>query len=158
MIEDLSRASAERRLREALVTYTHPHVLAVDEVGYLSYGPDAANVLYHVVNARHLRRRAMVFTTNKSLRSWGKVLHDQDLADAIVERILERGRLVTLDGPSMRTRHLQQGDIDPEGELEPAINFRNRPARVSGTHSDSTWRTAPTSRATIGGLASSSSG
>ena len=27
MIEDLSRASAERRLRDALVTYTHPHVL-----------------------------------------------------------------------------------------------------------------------------------
>jgi len=61
-IEDLSRASAERRLRDALVAYTHPHVLVVDEVGYLSYGHDAANVLYHVVNARHLRRRAMVFT------------------------------------------------------------------------------------------------
>jgi DNA replication protein DnaC len=125
MIEDLSRASAERRLRDALVTYTHPHVLVVDEVGYLSYGPDAANVLYHVVNARHLRRRAMVFTTNKPLRSWGKVLHDQDLADAIVERILERGRLVTLDGPSMRTRHLQPGDIDGDDQLQPAI--------VSGT-------------------------
>ena len=121
LIEDLSRASAERRLRDALVTYTHPHVLVVDEVGYLSYGPDAANVLYHVVNARHLRRRAMVFTTNKSLRSWGKVLHDQDLADAIVERILERGRLVTLDGPSMRTRHLQPGDIDGDDQLQPAI-------------------------------------
>lgn len=102
----------------------------------MSYGPDAANVLYHVVNARHLRRRAMVFTTNKSLRSWGKVLHDQDLADAIVERILERGRLITLDGPSMRTRHLELGDIEPEDELQPAIipestgqNFRNPQGR-----------------------------
>jgi DNA replication protein DnaC len=120
MIEDLSRASAEHRLRDALATYTHPHVLVVDEVGYLSYGPDAANVLFHVVNDRHLRRRAMVFTTNKSLRAWGKVLHDQDLADAIVERILERGRLVRLDGPSMRTRHLTPDDLDADGQ-EPAI-------------------------------------
>jgi DNA replication protein DnaC len=30
-------------------------VLVVDEVGYLSYGPDAANLLFHLVNERHLR-------------------------------------------------------------------------------------------------------
>jgi DNA replication protein DnaC len=27
-------------------------VLVIDEVGYLTYGPDAANVLFHVVNDR----------------------------------------------------------------------------------------------------------
>jgi len=40
---------------------------AMDEVGYLSYGPDAANVLFHVVNVRHLKKRPMIFTTNKPL-------------------------------------------------------------------------------------------
>jgi len=29
------------RLQESLLTYTRPHVLLVDEVGYLTYGPDA---------------------------------------------------------------------------------------------------------------------
>ena len=48
----------------------------------------------------------MVFTTNKPLELWGRVLHDPDLAEAILDRILERGRIVTLEGPSMRTRHL----------------------------------------------------
>ena|SRR6516162_9336440 len=52
-------------------------VTFIDEVGYLTYGPDAANVLFHVVNERHLRRRPMVFTTNKTLSEWGKVLHDE---------------------------------------------------------------------------------
>jgi len=28
------------------------------------YGPDAANVLFHVVNYRHLKKRPMIFTTN----------------------------------------------------------------------------------------------
>ena len=50
----------------------------------------------------------MVFTTNKPLELWGRVLHDPDLAEAILDRILERGRIVTLEGPSMRTRHLDQ--------------------------------------------------
>jgi DNA replication protein DnaC len=51
LIEDLSNASKRGQLQEALATYTHPHVLVVDEDGYLTYGPDAANVLFHVVNA-----------------------------------------------------------------------------------------------------------
>lgn len=106
LIDDLSRASREGRMREALAAYTHPDVLVCDEVGYLTYGSDAANVLFHVVNERHLKRRSMIFTTNKALSTWGQVLHDSDLAAAIIDRILERGRLLTLDGPSMRTRHL----------------------------------------------------
>src|SRR2546428_13884306 len=78
----------------------------VDEVGYLTYGTDAANMLFHVVNDRHRKKRAMIFTTNKALPAWGRVLHDEDLAHAILDRILERGRVLTLDGPSMRTKHL----------------------------------------------------
>jgi DNA replication protein DnaC len=123
LIEDLSNASRKGRLHEALETYTHPHVLVIDEVGYLTYGPDAANVLYHVVNDRHLRRKPMVFTTNKPLNEWGRVLHDPDLAAAILDRVLERGRWITLDGPSGRTKHLKL-DID--------LLQDGRGARVSG--------------------------
>ena len=123
LIEDLSNAGRNGRLHQALERYTHPHVLAVDEVGYLAYGPDAANVLYHVVNDRHLRRRPMVFTTNKPLNEWGRVLHDPDLAAAILDRILERGRWITLDGPSGRTQHLR---------LDEPLPHRTDGARISG--------------------------
>jgi IstB-like ATP binding protein len=47
--------------------------------------------------------RAMIFTTNKPLSAWGKVLHDEDLAAAILDRVLERGRFIHLEGPSGRT-------------------------------------------------------
>ena len=110
LIDDLSAAFRKGRLAEALTRYTHPAVLVVDEVGYLTYGTDAANMLFHVVNDRHKRRRSMVFTTNKSVAAWGAVLHDDDLAQAIVDRVLERGRLLRLDGPSIRTKHLGLDD------------------------------------------------
>lgn len=126
LIDDLSAASRQGGLREALSAYVKPHVLVVDEVGYLAYGHDAANVFFHVVNERHIRRRAMVFTTNKSPRRWGAVLHDDDLADAIVDRILERGRHLRLDGPSVRTRHLaDEADLSDD-----STNQRDR--RISG--------------------------
>ena len=85
LVETLSLAARNGRLRDVLAAYVRPQLLVVDEVGYLAHGPDAANVLFHVVDERHRRRRSMVFTTNKPL---------------------ERGRIVTLEGPSMRTRHL----------------------------------------------------
>lgn len=118
LIEDLSAASREGEMREALATYVRPHVLVVDEVGYLTYGADAANVLYHVVNDRHIRRRSMVFTTNKNPKRWGAVLHDDDLADAIVDRILERGRHLRLDGPSIRTKHLPDEELGGDDQDE----------------------------------------
>ena len=98
--------------------------MIVDEVGYLTYGQDAANVLFHVVNDRHLRKRPMIFTTNKPLSEWGKVLHDEDLAAAILDRILERGPFIHLDGPSGRTRHIN---------LEQALSADPNRARISGT-------------------------
>lgn len=150
LIDDLSAATREGRQREVLAKYVRPHVLVVDEVGYLAYGDDAANVLYHVVNDRHIRRRAMIFTTNKHPRRWGAVLHDDDLADAIVDRILERGRLLRLDGPSVRTRHLppQELQADHQADEEPArVSGRDRPEFLERTtRARARWRSASTRR------------
>lgn len=128
LIEELSRASRVGKVRHVLPLYTHPHVLVIDEVGYLSYGPDAANVLFQVVNDRYLHRRPMIFTTNKPLAAWGRVLHDPDLAEAILDRVLERGRHLELRGPSYRTRHLK---LDLTHRSEPSSVA---PARISGNH------------------------
>jgi DNA replication protein DnaC len=123
LIDDLSAAFRGGGFTDTLATYIHPGVLVVDEVGYLTYGTDAANMLFHVVNDRHRKKRAMIFTTNKPLSAWGRVLHDDDLAHAIIDRILERGRLLMLDGPSMRTQHLH---------LDEPISTEDQPARISG--------------------------
>ena len=117
LLDRLARASRDGRLADALAAYTHPHVLVLDEVGYLAHSPDAANVLFQVVDHRYLHRKPMLFTTNKPLDEWGRVLHDPDLAEAITDRILERGRLIELRGPSYRTRHLK-----PAAAPQPAQN------------------------------------
>ncbi len=75
----------------------------------LSYGPDAANVLFHIVNERHQRGRPMQFTTNKPL----------------FDRVLENGRLLLLDGPLYRTRHLDLSAQDAHDGI-------HQPARISG--------------------------
>jgi hypothetical protein len=125
LIDELSAAFCKGKLSEALPRYTHPALFVVDEVGYLTHGTDTANMLFHLVNERHLGGRSMIFTTNKHPNHWGAVFHDEDLAAAIVDRILERGRLFYLDGPSMRTRHLALDKPTPSA-LPP------KPDRISG--------------------------
>jgi hypothetical protein len=84
-------------------------------------------MLFHVVNDRYLSGRSMIFTTNKKLTDWGAVLHDHDLAAAIVDRLLERGRIIALDGPSTRSQNLALDE-----EIDPMVP--HRPDRISGKH------------------------
>jgi DNA replication protein DnaC len=115
LIGALSHAALAGRLEAALEPYVHPHVLVIDELGYQSYAADAANVLFRVVSIRHLKRRSTLVTTNKPLAALGQVLHDPDLAEAILDRLLERGTHYVLRGRSYRTRNhkdeLTQDDI-----------------------------------------------
>ena len=74
------------------------------------------------------RRSVQVFYDQQTPKAWGRVLHDEDLAPAIIDRVLERGRLLRLDGPSVRTLHVNldeamKEDSDQEADL----------VRISGT-------------------------
>lgn len=99
-------------------------------------------MLFHVVNDRHRKKRAMIFTTNKTLSARGRVLHDKDLAHTILDRILERGHVLALDGPRCERSISDLTTPSPSGAPDqPARIFRNRPARISGTHKDQDGRT-----------------
>lgn len=94
-------------------------------------------MLFHVVNERYRRHRPMIFATNKSLKAWGRVLHDEDLAQAIIDRVLERGRLLRLDGPSVRTLHVNLDEAmkeESDQQADLVRNFRKKQVRTSGTH------------------------
>ena len=91
-------------LNLALKPYLQPHVLIIDEMGYLGYGPGAADVLFQVIDGRYLKGKPTLFTTNKPLKHWGKVLQDEELARAILDRTLHHGEHLLLSGPSFRLK------------------------------------------------------
>lgn len=103
LINRLTAARARGHWEVTLAHYLEPHVLIIDEVGYLGYGPDAASVLFPVIDKRYLRgNRPILLTTNKSPQDWGEVLHDPDLSAAILDRLLHRGEVFQLTGKSYR--------------------------------------------------------
>ena len=100
----------------------------IDELGYLQHAENAANVLFGVVDQRYLRRKPLIFTTNKRLRAWGDVLHDHDLAEVILDRVLERGEHIILGGRSWRTKH-----VDPEMLGDPGADPESVRNPVAGS-------------------------
>lgn len=123
IIDELSRASRKTLFRKALKAWIQPDVLVIDELGYLACTPDAANVLYHVVNDRHLKKKPIIITSNKALNRWGDVLLDRDLGAVIVDRLLERARVFKLDGPSVRSGHL---DLQLDDSVSTAAIFSGK--------------------------------
>jgi DNA replication protein DnaC len=62
LIEDLQVDSPQLR-RKKLAHYGQPHLVCIDEVGYLSYDNHAADLLYEVVNRRY-EQKSLIVTTN----------------------------------------------------------------------------------------------
>ncbi len=60
LIEERSAAARDGRLSEGQLPYVQPHVLVIDEVGYLTYSADAANVLFQVVDHRYPETNTLV--------------------------------------------------------------------------------------------------
>jgi DNA replication protein DnaC len=86
--------------------YAGPTLLAIDELGYLPLPNEAASALFQVVAQRYLKS-SIVLTTNRSVGSWGEILGDNTVAAALLDRLLHRCVVLTLDGESYRLRNHQ---------------------------------------------------
>ena len=100
------RAAIEGRWATTMRFFAGPGLLVIDELGYLPLPADAAAALFQVVSQRHLKT-SIVLTTNRGIASWGKVLGDDMLAAAMLDRLLDRSTVIHLDGDSYRLRHHQ---------------------------------------------------
>ncbi len=97
------RAAIEGRWATTMRFYAGPTLLVIDELGYLPLPAEAASALFQVVSQRYLKT-SIVITTNRGVGSWGEVLGDTTVAAAMLDRLLHRSVVLTLDGDSNRLR------------------------------------------------------
>ena len=104
------RARDESRLDRELATVARARLVAIDELGFLPLDPDGARLLFHVVSDAY-ERRSLVITTNLGFSRWGAVFGDDQMAAAVIDRVVHHGRLVQFSGESYRVRHaLMRGE------------------------------------------------
>jgi DNA replication protein DnaC len=102
------KAAIEGRWATMMRFYAGPKLLAIDELGYLPLAADAASALFQVINTRYTNRSATLITTNVGIASWATAFGDDPMvAAAMLDRLLHRGIVVGIDGPSYRLRSHQ---------------------------------------------------
>lgn len=108
MLHDLAAQDSSTLLSRRLRRYTSPAVLCVDEVGYLAYDTRYADLLFEVITRRYQLRRPLVLTTNKAFGEWNQVFHNATCVVALVDRLVHRSEILTIDGDSYRLKEAKE--------------------------------------------------
>src|SRR5579875_1374912 len=78
-------------------------LLIVDEVGYIPFDPEAANLMFELVSARY-EKASMIVTSNKPFSKWGEIFGDDMVATAMIDRLIHHSEILSLKGDSYRLR------------------------------------------------------
>jgi DNA replication protein DnaC len=103
LLLDLSTQETARALERRLQHYARPHVLAIDEVGYLSFDNHAADLLFQIVNRRY-EKRPIVLSTNLAFAQWNTIFPNATSAVALVDRLTHHAEIIGIEGESYRRR------------------------------------------------------
>lgn len=81
-----------------------PRLLIIDEIGYLPFGRDEANLFFNVVAQRY-ERTSIVVTSNLPFGQWSTAFaDDQTLTAALLDRLLHHAHIVQIAGESYRLK------------------------------------------------------
>ncbi len=99
----LAEAHQRGQLAQELARLARYSLLVVDEVGYLPFEQDAANLFFQLVSSRY-EHASLILTSNLAFSSWGAVFGDQVVAAAMIDRIVHHAEVLSLKGSSYRLR------------------------------------------------------
>ncbi|WP_256840358.1 IS21-like element helper ATPase IstB [Ornithinimicrobium faecis] len=99
----LSEAHQRGRLEAELTRLRRYPLIIVDEVGYLPFEQDAANLFFQLVSSRY-EHASLILTSNLPFSSWAGVFRDQVVAAAMIDRIVHHADVIALKGASYRLR------------------------------------------------------
>jgi DNA replication protein DnaC len=104
----LGAARRAGRLEDELARLARIPLIIVDEVGYIPFDPEAANLMFTLVSSRY-ERASMIVTSNKPFSAWGEIFGDEIVAAAMIDRLVHHAEIVALKGDSYRLRDRDLG-------------------------------------------------
>jgi DNA replication protein DnaC len=108
----LSEAKREGRLEDELRSLARIPLIVVDEVGYIPFDPEAANLMFSLVSSRY-ERASMIVTSNKPFSRWGEIFGDEVVAAAMIDRLVHHAEILNLKGDSYRLKDTDLGSRPP---------------------------------------------
>jgi DNA replication protein DnaC len=109
LLADMQR---QGRLDDELKRLERYPLLICDEVGYIPFDPQAANLMFMLVSRRY-ERASLIVTSNKPFGAWGEIFGDEITAAAMVDRLVHHAEILSLKGDSYRLKDRDLGRATP---------------------------------------------
>lgn len=110
LVNELLLARSEMRVPRLLRFYGAFDLVLVDELGYVPFSREGAQLLFEFFSDRY-ERRATALTTNLPFAQWPQVFGDETMTVALIDRLTHRSHVLLLNGDSYRlrqSRHARQ--------------------------------------------------
>lgn len=101
MLLHLQAARGDGSYDRRLATYLKPDLVVIDDFGLRPLPPTGPGDLYEVIDGRY-EKRSLILTSNRAPDEWTEMLGDPLLANAALDRLLDRAHVVTITGRSYR--------------------------------------------------------
>ncbi len=109
-VDRLAEAHHAGRLQDELRRLVRYPVLVIDEVGYIPFEPEAANLFFQLVSSRY-ERASLIVTSNKNFARWGEIFGDDTVAAAMIDRLVHHAEVIALKGDSYRLKNRELGRV-----------------------------------------------
>jgi len=104
LVDQLRHAKDDGRLERELASLAKNRLLVIDELGYLPIDSEGGRLLFQII-ANSYEKSSLIITTNLEFSRWGTVFGDDNMAAAIIDRLVHHGRLLQFRGDSYRVKH-----------------------------------------------------
>ncbi len=112
LVNELTEARDEKRLRLTIKRYFNYGLLIIDELGYVPFSKEGAELLFQVLAERH-ERKPIIITTNKGFGDWTEIFGDPSLTAALLDRVTHKAHVINCSWQSYRlSETLKQRNIN----------------------------------------------
>jgi len=111
-VAKLGEAKRQGNFESELARLGRIPLIVVDEVGYIPFDPEAANLMFSLVSARY-ERASMIVTSNKAFSAWREIFVDEVTAVAMIDLLVHHAEILALKGDSYRLRDKDVGSPPP---------------------------------------------
>jgi DNA replication protein DnaC len=109
LVMKLKNARKEGTLDKLYKLIEKQDLICLDEFGYVPMDLEGGQLLFQVISSAY-ERQAMILTTNLPFNAWGPLFSDEQLAAAIIDRIVHHGHLIKTGKIDWRLEHSLMAD------------------------------------------------
>jgi len=101
LVNELTEARDAKRLRILIKRYFNYGLLIIDELGYVPFSKEGAELLFQVIGERN-ERKPVIITTNKGFGDWTQIFGDSSLTAALLDRVTHKAHVINCSWQSYR--------------------------------------------------------